>query len=105
MQITISTTELIDNQGLRYLLLTQRGRLAGMLTKTDVYHHLNEEGTSSAKADLLKRHHGENGGSIGAGSYPSEAHGDGWNGAVDTDGLLNRDSAEEDNDSYDKPNR
>jgi hypothetical protein len=31
----------------------------GMLTKTDVYEHLSEEGESSARADLLKRRHGD----------------------------------------------
>lgn len=47
-------------QGLRYLLLTRRGRLTGLLTKTDVHDHLGQDGTSSARADLLRRRHGEN---------------------------------------------
>lgn len=63
-------------QGLRCLLLTRRGRLEGMLTKTDVHDHLSADGQSSARADLMRRRQEDLNASLGYNPTSSQPPGD-----------------------------
>ena len=76
------------SQGLRYLLLTQKGRLVGLLTKTDIYERLREEGISSAKADLLRHRHGDSSTPLRTSAEASEEQ---WGDSADTNALLAED--------------
>lgn len=46
--------QLFQRLGLRHVLFTSQGRLAGILTKTDVYRILRAEGSTSTRADIAQ---------------------------------------------------
>jgi hypothetical protein len=88
------------SQGLRYLILTRRGCLAGILTKGDIHDHLDEEGISSARADLLRRRHG---GDTAALRSSTTSNTDQFDDSRDADALLADETDDRHPEALDRP--